>query len=105
MVPTSVIYKFILFLVLIQFGNAAMAQKRRDPSYSVHNYKHPNKAAEAKAEGYDDLQKLDYTDVKGTTHRNYKAQNQSPAQEGAVVPQQPVEKAKNSVFSRRNYKR
>jgi hypothetical protein len=87
-------------------ANIGMAQNRHDPSYSVHNYKHPNKAAEAAKNNYDHLQSFDYHEVKGTAHRHYKAQNnRRVVTEGGVIPAVPVEKNTNSMFSRRNYKR
>lgn len=82
------------------------SQNRRDPSYSVHNYKHPNKAEEAAKNDYDHLQKFEYQKIRGNAHRNYKAQNQtSSTYEAGVVPAAPIEKRTNSVFSNRNYKR
>ena len=97
--------RLLIFGILLLFTVSTTAQRHRDQSYSVHNYKHPNKAAEAASNDYDHLNKFSYKEAKGTRHRNYKAQNHPPVQEGGIVPQEPIEKPTNSVFSKRNYKR
>jgi hypothetical protein len=83
----------------------SFAQHFKDPSYSVHNYKHPNKAAEAREKNYDHLQHFEYANEETPSHRNYKAQNHPVTGGGGILPTAPTEKNINSIHSRRNYKR
>jgi hypothetical protein len=52
----------MMISLLLLVGGKSFGQKfRHDPTYSVNNYKHPNKAAAAKA--YDTATTLDTTNV------------------------------------------
>jgi hypothetical protein len=59
----------MMIALLLLVGGVSFGQKfRHDPTYSVNNYKHPNKAAEAKAT--DNSTKLEAANVE--TADNYK---------------------------------
>ena len=82
-------------------------QSISDPSYSVNNYKHPNKAAYAKA-NFDQSTKLEYRKGRKLSNINYKQQNSMVAyseNNGAMAPVKKEEKNRNGWNSKRNYKR
>jgi hypothetical protein len=95
-------------------ANAQSAPSRQasDPSYSRHNYKHPQKAAVARAE---DTQTISASTVAGLDHvanpaatrRNYKIQDRNRKRTDAVLilPGKPVERTTNPLDSKDNYKR
>jgi hypothetical protein len=81
--------KYLILAAAVSFGTLAHAQSipKNDPGYSINNYKHPNKAREAR--------KVQNTDQKvvGTYRQidekhqptNYKAQNQPAHLENNVL--------------------
>ena len=96
----KVIY-FIFALLIITSAKINAQTKVNDPSYSVHNYKHPNKAAYARKHNLDHLQTFDYiNEEKPQTQlgssRDYK-HNQAKEK-------QREDKNDNGFFSKRNYK-
>lgn len=66
----------LLFIGLILTQTVCIGQDKRltDPGISVHNYKHPNKALQAKALGYDQGISID---LKKVFIQGYKRQNES----------------------------
>lgn len=100
----------IILSLLFLNGLNAQDKKTHDPSYSVHNYKHPNKAKIAKEKNLDDLNYVQYNEPTKENYKarhNYKQQNnkRKSNNEGAIVNTKKVEKNTNSVFSKNNYKR
>ena len=112
--------KNILIISAIVFATSynvfAQDNHKYDPTYSIHNYKHPNKAKVAK-------ERIKY-DTSGTyvyvapaeieRNRNYKQQNNlgksystgvRRAYKGEAIPSKKEPVNQNSVFSNRNYKR
>ena len=86
-------------------STVAVAQSN-DPTYSVRNYKQPNKALEATNNNYEALQEFTNKTVSVESSRNYKAQNTFKNAESVVVLRSiNNDEVKNSVFSKRNYKR
>lgn len=70
-----------MFIILLLIGlslthTVCFAQDKRltDPGISVHNYKHPNKAIQAKALGYDQGVSID---LKKAFRQVYKHQNEN----------------------------
>jgi hypothetical protein len=106
-------YIILFFLALtahtMQAQSPVVFKYKYDPSYSVHNYKHPNKAALAKKHELDPLITLEYnrpTVVLDKAHRNYKVQR-GPIQRqpsGAAIPVTPQKERVNSMNSPANYK-
>ena len=106
---------FIVVLFLVFTAHTMQAQSpvvfkyKYDPSYSVHNYKHPNKAAIAKKHQLDPLITIEYSRPRPAmdkVQRNYKAQG-APIQRqpsGAVIPVAPYKEKFNSMNSPANYK-
>jgi hypothetical protein len=80
-------YKSIIFLIsAILISLSGYGQKwKSDPSYSVHNYKHPNKAAIAKKADTARLQNITYMEALVPVSRNYKAQNVGVARKPQTV--------------------
>lgn len=109
------IQAFIILVFLVLVAHTMKAQSpvvfkyKYDPSYSVHNYKHPNKAALASKYKLDPMVKLEYikaTPVMDKAQRNYKAQGR-PIQiqlSGAVIPVTHRKDGVNSMHSPANYK-
>lgn len=66
----------LLFIGLFLTHSVCFAQDKRltDPGISVHNYKHPNKAIQAKALGYDQGISID---IKKLFRQVYKHQNEN----------------------------
>jgi hypothetical protein len=56
---------FLPFLLFIFFGQASGQKKIYDPSYSVRNYKHPNKVKIARSENLDKIVPLNPVVVAG----------------------------------------
>lgn len=94
----------IILLILFGAISFATAQSKYDPSYSMNNYKHPNKAAEAKLVKKEGVDSESYATEKNTQSRNYKAQGNAEEQSGASMIVLPVEKNVNAVASSGNYK-
>ena len=87
--------KYIIMIAVSAFLATQAMAGGNDPQVSVRNYKHPNKAAKAKAEK---SEKLVVLDSKTTTEQlNYKATNSGKKQ---VI--KPV--FKTSTHPQRNYK-
>lgn len=88
------------------------ARQVSDPSYSQHNYKHPQKAAAARAE---DNQAVSASTSAGmesianpaATRRNYKVQDRNQKRTDAllVLPGNRMEQTTNPLDSKDNYKR
>jgi hypothetical protein len=96
---------FVISALLLTL-HVTQAQHKNDPTYSVHNYKHLNKATEASENGYEELQHFNYADVKNTAGANYKAQNiQHVTTSSGTLPTTPTEKNVNGIHARGNYKR
>jgi len=77
--------RYIVILAgLTMASNLAFGQKgaERDPSYSVNNYKHPNKAAYARKHNLDksvELQTVEVTDNRDYKHPGSRKKTTSPA--------------------------
>ena len=95
--------KLLILSASMVMTSWAFAQSKYDPTYSIHNYKQPNKAAEA-AQMMDNSQTLPYKNEVATDERNYKAQDNKQNTGGAVAATVPVEVNVNNVFSNQNYK-
>ena len=90
----------LILALMILGGHAAFSQDaaKNDPSYSKHNYKHPNKAAYAKKHNLDNS-----TEIKsGKVKRNddYKHSFNKPVESEAPVVKTKTEKDNK----RRSYK-
>ena len=95
---------FLILCALVSSFTVANAQSKNDPTYSIHNYKQPNKAAEApliKKEGVDNEV---YVAEENVANRNYKASDRTLEHNGAAMPAAPVETRTNSLASNGNYK-
>jgi hypothetical protein len=89
--------RLLILSSLILMVNAASGQRSvdRDPTYSVHNYKHPNKAAYAKKHHLDRSIELENTVVIGNA--NYKQHsNSSVASTKAVISVNKPDKSRKS---------
>jgi hypothetical protein len=95
-------------------ANAQSTPSRQasDPSYSRHNYKHPQKAAAARAEDDQALSASTFSGLEGhanpvATRRNYKVQDRNRKRTDAllILPSKPVERTINPLDSKGNYKR
>jgi hypothetical protein len=100
--------KHLAAIFILVLGMTIKLQAQNDPSYSVHNYKHPNKAAYAKKHNLDKLNYFEYKNESklDNSKRNYKDQRNvgNESTSGAVITTAPVEKNPNGFFSKRNYK-
>ncbi len=102
----------ILFIAVYsaQAQSPVVFKYKNNPMYSIHNYKHPDKAALARKYNLTPVVTLDYIQAApaaDNARRNYKVQA-APAQPqvlGGVVPVIPQKKQANSVHSPANYKR
>ncbi len=95
--------KLLILAASMAITSWAMAQSKYDPTYSIHNYKQPNKATEA-AKMMDNSLNFPYKNEVATDERNYKAQQSKINTGGAVATTLPVEVNVNNVFSNQNYK-
>jgi hypothetical protein len=95
-------------------ANAQSTPSRQasDPAYSRHNYKHPQKAAAARAEDDQSLSASTFSGLEGqvnpvATRRNYKVQDRNRKRTDAllILPGKPVERTTNPLDSKGNYKR
>lgn len=108
----------IIAALVVSMGQSAFAQDEHkyDPTYSIHNYKHPNKAREAKQkikfEKSESYMYVNPSEIE--SNRNYKQQNNLGKSNPVIIrrvykeeltadKKQPINQ--NSVFSNRNYKR
>ena len=104
---------FVLVLILAAFSTQAQVQLKHsyDPSYSVHNYKHPDKAAFARKFNLERQMTFVYVAPEptnaGAGRFNYKQQAGRTAAptSGAVVPTAPESKNRWGLDSPANYKR
>jgi hypothetical protein len=94
--------KLIITLGLVSFGSLIMAQTN-DPSYSIHNYKHPNKAKEA-MKAMEESNTVSYINEQDVQDRNYKNSVCIANQSGALVATDAIEVNINSVYATSNYK-
>ena len=106
---------YLIIIFLLAVVGSANAQSpvvfkyKNNPTYSIHNYKHPAHAELAKKYNLDRIIVLDYIPAVpriGQLNGNYKRQATSSQQQvsGAIVPT-PKEKQVNGVNSPANYKR
>ncbi len=108
----------ILAAVLLGWGvltadaQTSRARQLSDPSYSRHNYKHPQKAAAARSEDNQAISASTSTGMKSianpaATRRNYKLQDRNQKHPDAllVLPGTIMERNNNPLNSPDNYKR
>jgi hypothetical protein len=97
-------YKNLIFVVtLTLISIASYGQKwKNDPSYSIHNYKHPNKADLAKKADLARLEEIPYVKAMVPVSRNYKAQNLQIARKPEVVSV--ISVPSRNATTNRNYK-
>ena len=94
--------KIIFAFVIVFISFASYGQRwKNDPTYSPHNYKHPNKAAAAAKEA--DVSKVEFAEVWAPVTRNYKAQNITNERVLVKVPVLASSETSN-VRTNRNYK-
>lgn len=104
------------FIAYFSLNVAAQDDHKYDPTYSIHNYKHPNKAREAQQKiKYEKSESYYYViPSEVEINRNYKQQNNLSKvntkgikrfYNGEIIPAKREPKNVNSVFSNRNYKR
>lgn len=93
-------------LAVVSTTVSAQVNYSKDPTYSVHNYKHPNKAAVAKEKNLDRLIHLEYVESGNNAPVNYKQQagKPSPVIQGALIPSGNEVKSTNALANPRNYK-
>lgn len=98
--------KLIILIAVMYMSILVNAQSKNDPSYSAHNYKHPNKAEYAKEHNLDKNLKLNYErGDRNLSVQNYKRQDVgAEKQSGATVPITKIENNRNGFNSKRNYK-
>ena len=90
---------FTLVMVSNSYG------QKMDATYSVHNYKHPNKSEKAKLYKKEGFVSEAYTEDNSNNTRNYKRQNNnSSTPSGASFKSDPIRKEKNPLTSRNHYK-
>lgn len=79
---------------------------KNDPTYSVNNYKHPNKAKIAKENSKDEFAAVIYVESKNKASRNYKQQNNSSSAplEGIVFLSGKKPASTNALVNPANYK-
>lgn len=88
---------------MVFMGSLAIAQSNKyDPTYSIHNYKHPNKAAEA-AKLEQNKAFTPYLAAENSENRNYKSQRNSEVIATSLAETIPMEAA-GQAFSYHNYK-
>ncbi len=93
-------------------AQTAPSRQASDPAYSRHNYKHPQKAAVAKAEDDQTLSASTFSGMEGqvnpvATRRNYKVQDRNRKRTDAllILPAKPAARTNNPLTSPDNYKR
>lgn len=96
--------KNLIFATAILFmGSLANAQSsKHDPTYSIHNYKHPNKATEAAKIGQNKTC-TPYLMAENLESRNYKSQITTEINTTSLAETIPTENA-GQAFSFHNYK-
>ncbi|MBX9852238.1 MAG: type IV pilin N-terminal domain-containing protein [Cytophagaceae bacterium] len=91
----------IIAAVLIAAFQFSFAQvNNSDPSVSVHNYKHPNKAAYAKKNKLDKNTELKTVEVNRNDNYKHSASNKKISKRAALVPTSSGDKG----LTRRSYK-
>jgi hypothetical protein len=98
------IYKSLIFIAsLMMISMGSYGQKwKNDPSYSIHNYKHPNKAEAAKKTDTARLKEILYVKALVPVRDNYKAQNLVFAKKQEMV--QVISLTSHGKSINRNYK-
>lgn len=103
---------FLGLATLTASAQTSPSRQASDPSYSRHNYKHPQKAAVAKAEDDQTLSASTFSGLEGqvnpvATRRNYKVQDRNRKRTDAllILPGKRVERTTNPLTSPDNYKR
>jgi len=98
---------FGLLVTGITVTSAVMGQNiNTDPTYSIHNYKHPNKVKEAREANKDHVLSFGYVRSKKWFSHNYKQQNNNLNQpiEGGLIPSKKEPRSSNALTDPRNYK-
>jgi hypothetical protein len=94
--------KNALLIGLIAFSISALAQKQTtDPSYSIHNYKHPNKAAFAKLNNLDKVSSFQLST--SLRNDNYKQPYNVKVQSSASIPVVQESKKKTNASYKHPY--
>ena len=95
--------KIVFVLAIVLFSMDSYGQRwKKDPTYSPHNYKHPNKAAVAKEADSKRFKDIKYVDALVPVSSNYKAQNQIVMREPRRV--QVISEPAKNINRNRNYK-
>ncbi len=110
---TQAFLTIIFLLAMIGSANAqspVVFKYKNNPTYSIHNYKHPAHAELAKKYNLDRIIVLEYIPAVpriGQINGNYKRQATHSQQQvsGGIIPTAPAEKQINGVNSPANYKR
>ena len=100
---TITMKKLLILSASMIMTSWVFAQSKNDPTYSIHNYKQPNKATEA-AQMMNNSQAFTYKNEVATDKRNYKNQQNKENSGGVLIATVPVEVNVNNVFSNQNYK-
>ena len=79
--------KIVTASVMMFIGSLAFGQRgvERDPTYSVHNYKHPNKAAYARKHNLDRMTVLETVEVRQNDNYKQPRNNGAITKKGALV--------------------
>ena len=112
-ISAFLIIGFLFFAVhTTQAQSPVVFKYKLDNSYSVHNYKQPNKVAIASKYNLDRLNTFTYINPAPVFEVNkwsYKSQNVGNktrvSDSGAVVPTTKIKKSRNALESPANYKR
>ena len=103
---------FLGLATLTASAQTSPSRQASDPSYSRHNYKHPQKAAAARAEDDQTLSASTFLGLDGqvnpvATRRNYKVQDRNRKRTDAllILPGNRVERTTNPLDAKGNYKR
>ena len=87
--------QLLVLSLMIATGHIVLGQHENDPSYSVHNYKHPNKAAYAKEHKLDNS--IVITSSSRKSNDNYKQKFKEPLQTQKMgIKTKPTDKKKRS---------
>ncbi len=96
----------LVILAIISTLSIAKGQSKYDPTYSINNYKQPNKAEVAKDLKNEGVESEGYINESNTnaSHRNYKVFKHDDSPSGAVVATAPADNNRNALASRGHYK-
>ena len=93
-----------MIIALFSTVTVVNAQSKNDPSYSTNNYKHLNKAIEAKEIKNEGVANEGYVKEENIVSRNYKMMNNQSPESGAIILTPVIEKDIPALASSRNYK-